>query len=82
VSGAPNVWNTAKGKAAGGADRAPVQSAPVQAPQRGPKSDFNAAEVKDFLKKSTSFFSAVQCTAHIHAYGANTSQAISRVLAV
>jgi len=56
-----NAWS-AKGKAAGGADRgqAPVQpasasasaSASAQADQHVPVKEFNAGEVKDFLKKS------------------------------
>lgn len=50
-----NAW---KGKAAGGADRgqaqAQAQPAHVQAEQHVPVKDFNAGEVKEFLRKSTS----------------------------
>ncbi|PVI06585.1 hypothetical protein DM02DRAFT_609771 [Periconia macrospinosa] len=42
-----NAW---KGKTAGSAERAQVQSTPPQAEHR-PVKDFNTTEVKDFLKK-------------------------------
>ena len=47
-----NVWGNAKGKATGGADRPAAQSTPVQAEHHAPVRDFNAGEVKEFLKKS------------------------------
>jgi hypothetical protein len=51
-----NAWG-GKGKAAGGADRgqAPGQPAAAQADQHVPVKEFNAAEVKDWLKKSASY---------------------------
>lgn len=48
-----NVWGNAKGKATGGADRPAAQPTPVQAEHHVPVRDFNAGEVKEFLKKST-----------------------------
>ncbi|KAF2440790.1 hypothetical protein P171DRAFT_489481 [Karstenula rhodostoma CBS 690.94] len=45
---AGNAW---KGKAQGGAERAPAQPPSIPAEQHVPVKDFNAAEVKDFLKK-------------------------------
>ncbi|KAF2021840.1 hypothetical protein BU24DRAFT_417475 [Aaosphaeria arxii CBS 175.79] len=47
-----NAWGSAKGKAAsGGGDRGPNQSSTPQADRHVPVKDFNAAEVKEFLKK-------------------------------
>ncbi|PSN70292.1 hypothetical protein BS50DRAFT_585730 [Corynespora cassiicola Philippines] len=46
-----NVWGNAKGKATGGADRPAAQPTPVQAEHHVPVRDFNAGEVKEFLKK-------------------------------
>ncbi|KAF2868024.1 hypothetical protein BDV95DRAFT_581144 [Massariosphaeria phaeospora] len=46
-----NAWSTGKGKVAGGSDRAPAQPAPVQTEQHVPVREFNAGEVKDYLKK-------------------------------
>jgi hypothetical protein len=57
-----NVWGAGKGKGAGGggggsssgggSDRPAAQPTPVQAEQHVPVKDFNAAEVKEYLKKS------------------------------
>ncbi|KAF2691656.1 hypothetical protein K458DRAFT_411379 [Lentithecium fluviatile CBS 122367] len=44
-----NAWG-GKGKAAGGTDRAQAQPASAQADQHVPVKDFNASEVKEFLK--------------------------------
>lgn len=49
-----NAWSSGKGKAAGGVDRAQAQPAPGQAEQHVPVREFNAGEVKEFLKKSAS----------------------------
>ncbi|KAF2254640.1 hypothetical protein BU26DRAFT_500357 [Trematosphaeria pertusa] len=46
-----NAWSSGKGKAAGGVDRAQAQPAPGQAEQHVPVREFNAGEVKEFLKK-------------------------------
>ena len=49
-----NAWGGAKGKAAGGAERPGAQQAPLgQSDSHVPVKDFNAAEVKRYLKKST-----------------------------
>lgn len=47
VSG--NAW---KGKGQGGAERAPTQTPSVPTEQHVPVKDFNAGEVREFLKKS------------------------------
>ncbi|KAF2476216.1 uncharacterized protein BDR25DRAFT_300328 [Lindgomyces ingoldianus] len=47
-----NAWGSAKGKpAGGGGDRPAAPPATVQAEQHVPVKDFNAGEVKEFLKK-------------------------------
>ena len=57
VSG--NVWGGGKGKAAGGgggsSDRPAAQPTSVPADQHVPVKDFNAGEVKEYLKKSEYF---------------------------
>jgi hypothetical protein len=49
-----NAWTAGKGKGSGGGDRGASQAAPVQAERHVPVKNYNAAEVKDFLKKSKS----------------------------
>ncbi|KAF2000234.1 hypothetical protein P154DRAFT_204520 [Amniculicola lignicola CBS 123094] len=47
-----NAWGQGKGKGAGGGDRGPAaQPAPVQADTHVAVREFNAGEVKDYLKK-------------------------------
>jgi hypothetical protein len=52
-----NAWG-GKGKAVGGADNAQAQGQPTsaQAGHHVPVKDFNAGEVKEFLKKSMSSY--------------------------
>lgn len=64
-----NAWSGGKGKAAGGGDRGATQPAPVQAEQHVPVRDFNAAEVKAYLKNSMSIYFYVADTS-ICAYAA------------
>lgn len=54
-----NAWGAGKGKAAVGGG---ASQSPVQADSHVPVKDFNAAEVKEFLKKSTS-------TGHVPVHG-------------
>jgi hypothetical protein len=47
-----NAWGPGKGKAGGGGNQGPAQATTAQAEQHVPVKDFNAAEVREFLKKS------------------------------